>query len=299
MNWLNYHHLLYFWMVAKEGTIARASRELRLAQPTISGQIRQLEAVLKHKLFERKGRNLVLTDVGRIVYRYADEIFSLGRELLGAVEGRTGLPMRLVVGIADVLPKIIVRLLLEPALKLGPSVRVVCREDRSVEEFVAELSVHALDVVLADAPVGISVPVRAFSHLLGECGTTFFASKRLATSLKRRFPYSLRAAPCLLPGAKSTLRRALDQWFYTEDVQPTIVGEFDDSALMHVFGEEGAGFFAGPTVIEEEIRRRFKVQVVGRSTGLRQRFYAISVERKLKHPAVVAISESARRDLFA
>jgi LysR family transcriptional activator of nhaA len=299
MEWLNYHHLLYFWMVAKEGTVARASKELRLAQPTISGQIHRLESVLGQKLFERKGRNLVLTDVGITAYRYADEIFSLGRELMGAVEGNAGLPMRLVVGVADVLPKIIVRLLLEPAMKMGPAVRLVCREDRAVEEFVAELAVHALDVVLADAPVGPGVQVRAFSHLLGECGTTFFATGSLVRTLRRGFPRSLSGVPCLLPGAKSTARRALDQWFYAQDVQPTIVGEFDDSALMHVFGEEGVGFFAGPTVIEKEIRRRFHVGVVGRAAGLRQRFYAISVERKLKHPAVVAISESARRDLFA
>jgi LysR family transcriptional activator of nhaA len=299
MEWLNYHHLLYFWTVAKEGTVARASQELRLAQPTISGQIHRLESVLGQKLFERKGRNLVLTDVGRVVYRYADEIFSLGREMLGALEGQAGRPMRLVVGVADVLPKMIVRLLLEPALKMAPAVRVVCREDRAVEEFVAELGVHAIDVVLADAPVGPGVQVRAFNHLLGECGTTFFATRPLARTLRRGFPRSLRQAPCLLPGAKSASRRALDQWFYAHDVQPAIVGEFDDSALMHVFGEEGIGFFAGPTVIEAEIRRRFRVQVVGRADGLRQRFYAISIERKLKHPAVVAISESARRDLFA
>jgi LysR family transcriptional activator of nhaA len=299
MEWLNYHHLLYFWLVAREGTVARASAELRLAQPTISGQIRQLEGVLGDRLFVRKGRNLVLTDTGRLVYRYADEIFALGRELMDAVRGRTsGRPLRLLVGVADVLPKPIARLLLEPALHLGQPVRLVCREDRPLEEFLAELAVFALDVVLADAPAGPGVAVKAFNHLLGECGTTFFASKQLAAAHRQGFPKSLDGAPLLLPGENSSLRRVLDQWLYSQDVRPAIVGEFDDPALMNVFGEDGVGIFAAPTILETELHRRHQVEVVGRVEGLRQRFYAISVERKLKHPAVVAIRESARRDLF-
>ncbi len=299
MEWLNYHHLLYFWLVAREGTIARASAELRLAQPTISGQIRQLESVLGEKLFVRKGRNLVLTETGRVVYRYADEIFSLGRELLDAVRGRAlGRPPRLLVGVADVLPKPIVRLLLEPALRLEQPVRLVCREDRPFEEFLAELAVFALDVVLADAPAGPGLAVKAFSHLLGECGTTFFASKQLAAALHRGFPHSLDGAPLLLPGEKSSHRRALDQWISSQDIRPAIVGEFDDPALMNVFGEDGVGIFAAPTILEAELHRLYQVEVVGRAESLRQRFYAISVERKLKHPAVLAICESARRDLF-
>jgi LysR family transcriptional activator of nhaA len=299
MEWLNYHHLLYFWLVAKEGSIARASVELRLAQPTISGQIRQLEEVLGDKLFTRKGRYLVLTELGQLVFRYADEIFSIGRELMDAVKGRpTRRPLQLVVGIVDVLPKGIVRLLLEPARKLAPPVRLVCREDRPLDEFLAELSTYAVDVVLADTPVAPGARVRAFSHLLGECGTSFLAHGRLARERRRGFPKSLDGAPLLLPGAKSTVRRALDQWIYAQDVRPAIVGEFDDPALMNLFAEDGVGIIAAPSVLEDELRRRFQVEVIGRAAALRQRFYAISVERKLRHPAVIAITESARRDLF-
>lgn len=300
VEWLNYHHLLYFWMVAREGTIARASAQLRLAQPTISGQIRQLETALGERLFTRKGRRLVLTDVGRTTYRYADEIFALGRELTESLKGRPdGQPRPLVVGIADVIPKAVVRLLLEPAMRLPEPVRIVCREDRSVEGFLAELALQSLDVLLTDAPADHVTPVRAFSHLLGECGTTFFAAPRLASALRPGFPKSLHAAPCLLPSARSALRRALDEWFQTQKVSPSVVGEFDDTALMNIFGADGSGLFAAPSVLEAELRRLYRVQVVGHADGLRQRFYAISVERRLKHPAVVAICESARRELFA
>jgi LysR family transcriptional regulator, transcriptional activator of nhaA len=300
MEWLNYHHLRYFWMVAREGSIARASEQLRLAEPTISGQIRQLEAAIGERLFARKGRTLVLTDVGQTTYRYADEIFALGRELCDTLKGRpNGRPLALMVGIADVLPKPIVRLLLEPALRLQEPVRIVCREDRSVEGFLAELALHSLDVLLTDAPASHGTQVRAFSHLLGECGTTFFATGKLASSLRRGFPASLNGAPCLLPSAQSALRRALDQWFQAQSIRPTVVGEFDDTALMNIFGEDGSGLFAAPSVLETELRRLYRVQVIGRAESLRQRFFAISVERRLKHPAVVAICESARRDLFA
>ena len=299
MEWLNYHHLLYFWTVARQGSIARASKELRLAQPTISGQIRRLEHALGDKLFARKGRNLVLTEHGRLVFRYADEIFSLGRDLMDALAGRaTSRPRQLLVGIVDVLPKTIVRLLLEPARKLAHPVRLVCREDRTFEEFVGELANYSLDVVLADTPVAPGAQARAFSHLLGECGTSFFAARRLARARRRGFPGSLEGAPLLLPGAKSTVRRALDQWLHAKELRPSIVGEFDDPALMNLFAEDGAGIVAAPSVLEAELRRRFRLELVGRAKQLTQRFYAISVERKLQHPAVVAICESARRDMF-
>jgi LysR family transcriptional regulator, transcriptional activator of nhaA len=299
MEWLNYHHLLYFWAVAKEGSIARASKELRLAHPTISGQIHRLEDVLGEKLFSRKGRNLVLTDVGRTAFRYADEIFSLGRELLDTVKGRaTGLPMRLVVGLSDVLPNSIVHRLLEPAFRLDEQVRVICREARSTESFLGDLALQAVDVVLSDAPAAPGTAVRAFNHLLGECGTTFFAAPRLAAAGRRRFPRSLDGAPFLLPGGNAVLRRTLEQWFDAEDLRPKIVGEVDDSALAKILGEAGLGVFAAPDVVERDVLRRYKVQIVGRAKHLRQRFYAISVERKLKHPAVVAICETARKDIF-
>ena len=299
MEWLNYHHLQYFWVVAREGSIVRASEELHLAHPTISGQIHKLEEVLGEKLFARRGRNLVLTEAGRVAFRYADEIFSLGREFVDTLKGRaSGHPLRLVVGIADVLPASLVRRFLEPAFRLGQPVRVVCRADKSVEEFVAELALHRVDVVIADGPSSPAVPVRAFSHLLGECGTSFFAAPKLASSMKRRFPRSLAGVPFLLPGAPSTVRRSLEQWFIAEDVHPTIVAEFDDSALAKSFGMEGMGVFAAPTVIEREVLHQYAVRVVGRSSAVLQQFYALSVERKIKHPAVVAICKSARQDIF-
>ncbi len=299
MEWLNYHHLLYFWMVAKEGSIVRASKELHLAHPTISGQIRRLEEVLGEKLFVRRGRDLALTDVGQLAFRYANDIFALGGELLDAVKGRSDQPIRLVVGVSDVLAKSIVHRILEPALRLGEPVRLVCREDRSMDAFMADLGVHAVDVVLTDAPAGTSTSVRVFSHLLGECGAVALASPAVAKTLRRGFPASLNGAPFLLPAATSTLRRALDAWFDERDIRPKVVAEFDDAALATVLGEAGLGVFVVPEVVEQEIRRRYDVRLVGRIDGLRQRFYAISVERKIRHPAVAAICEAARKHIFA
>ncbi len=299
MEWLNYHHLLYFWMVAKEGSIVRASKELRLAHPTISGQIHRLEEVLGEKLFARRGRLLVLTDAGRLAFRYADEIFSLGREFVDTLKGRaSGKPMRLVVGIADVITPSLVRRFLEPAFHLGYPVRVICRADKSVEEFVAELALHRVDIVLADGPPGPGIAVRAFGHLLGECGTTFLAAPAMAAPLRRKFPASLEGVPFLLPGAPSMVRRSLEHWFTSENISPTIVAECDDSALAKDFGEQGMGVFTIPSVIEAEVLAHYKVRPVGRSTAVRQQFFAISVERRIKHPAVVAICESARQDIF-
>jgi LysR family transcriptional regulator, transcriptional activator of nhaA len=299
MEWLNYHHLLYFWMVAREGSVVRASKELHLAHPTISGQIHRLEEVLGEKLFVRKGRDLVLTDAGRVAYRYADEIFTLGREFLDTIKGRsTGRPLRLVVGVSDVISKSIVHRILAPAFQLDEQIQVICRQDRSIEAFMADLAVHAVDVILADAPAGIGTSVRAFSHPLGECGSVVFAAPVLAKSLRPGFPDSLNGAPLLLPAASSTLRRALDEWFDARDMRPRIVAELDDSALATVLGEAELGAFVVPDVVEAEIRRRYKVHVVGRLKELRQRFYAISIERKIRHPAVMAICEVARTRIF-
>jgi LysR family transcriptional activator of nhaA len=300
MEWLNYHHLLYFWVVAKEGSVTKASEELRLAHPTISGQIHRLEDVLGVKLFSRKGRNLILTDAGRVAYRYADEIFSLGREFMDTVQGRAGgRPLRLVVGVSDVLAKSIVHRILEPAFRLKEEVRVICRENRSTEAFMGDLAMNAIDVILADEPAGPGTPVQAFSHPLGECGMVFFASPALARSCKRGFPQSLDGVPFLLPASDSTLRRALNEWFDSLDIRPKIIAELDDAALAKIFGEAGLGVFAAPDVIEKEIRQRYKVHVVGRAKRIRQRFYAISLERKIRHPAVVAICEVARKHIFA
>jgi LysR family transcriptional activator of nhaA len=299
MEWLNYHHLQYFWMVAKEGSIVQASKQLRLAHPTISGQIHRLEEVLGEKLFRRKGRDLVLTEVGQVAYRYADEIFSLGSELLDTIKGRAGgRQVRLVVGVSDVIAKSIVHRMLEPAFQLEEPIRVVCREDRSLDGFMADLAIHTVDVVLSDSPAPTTASVRAFSHSLGECGSVVLAAPPLAKSLRRGFPDSLDGAPLLVPGARSTLRRALDSWFDARDMRPKIIAEFDDAALAAVLGEAALGAFVAPEVVEQELRRRYKVHLVGRLAEVRQSFYAISIERKIKHPAVAAICEVARKHIF-
>ncbi len=300
MEWLNYHHFLYFWVVAKEGSIVRASEKLRLAHPTISGQIHRLEEVLGEKLFSRKGRNLVLTEMGRVALRYADQIFSLGLEFLDTVKGRASEhQMRLVVGVSDVLAKSIVHRILEPVFRLKEQVRVICRENRSTDAFMGDLAVHAVDVILSDAPAGPGTPLRSFSHPLGECGLAFFAAPKLAKSCRRGFPGSLDGVPFLLPGSDSTLRRALNEWFDSQDIRPKVIAELDDAALVKILGEAELGVFAAPDVIEQEIRQRYWVQLVGRIKEIRQRFYAISMERKIRHPAVLAICEVARKHIFA
>lgn len=293
MEWLNYHHLLYFWTVAKEGGVAPAAAKLRLSQPTVSSQIHALERALSEALFERRGRRLVLTDVGRLVYGYADEIFELGGELLDALKGRpTGKPLRLVVGLADAVPKLVARRLLEPAEKLPQPVRLWCREGKP-EQLLADLARHELDVVISDAPMPTGVPVKAYSHLLGECGVSFLATPAMARRYKPKFPGSLDGAPLLLPSPGSEGRRALDDWFAEIEVKPVIVGEFEDTALLTEFGQDGRGIFPVSRVIEAAVRRQSRATLVGRADQIRERYYAISIERRLKHPAVVAISAGA------
>jgi LysR family transcriptional regulator, transcriptional activator of nhaA len=299
MEWLNYHHLLYFWVVAREGGLVPAGKVLRLSHPTLSAQIHALEDELGEKLFTKAGRKLALTEVGRVVYRYAEEIFTLGRELLDTVKGRTsGTPLRLDVGVANVLPKVVVTRLLQPAFSLAEPVRLVCRED-SYERLLAELALHTLDIVISDAPVPPGSTIRAFNHLLGETGVTFFGTKSLLDSYKRGFPQSLNGAPMLLPLEGLTLRRSLNEWLDKNDVRPRVVAEFEDSALMNVFGGDGFGVFAAPSAVEGEVAGQYGVHRLGRADGVRVSFYAISVERRLKNPAVVAISNAARQELFA
>jgi LysR family transcriptional regulator, transcriptional activator of nhaA len=298
MEWLNYHHLLYFWTIAKEGSVTRASAQLRLAQPTLSAQLRALEEALGERLFVRAGRRLELTDTGRLAYQYADEIFSLGREFLDAVKDRpTGRPMRFSVGVVDVMSKLVAFRILSPALSLPQPVHLTCREDRP-DRLLAELGMHSLDLVLADAPTTAGSSVRAFNHLLGDSGVSIFAPRQHAATYRRRFPASLQGAPFLVPTEQASLRRSLAQWFDAHDIRPRIVGEFDDAALLQTFAAAGHGLFAAPTVIAGEVARRFGVRPVGEIAELRERFYAISVERRLKHPAVVAICAQARGDLF-
>lgn len=294
MNWLNYHHLLYFWMVARQGGLAKAAENLRLSPSTVSAQIGRLEETLGHKLFERQGRKLVLTDAGRVVFRYAEEIFLLGRGILDCLrEQPAKKPLKVNVGIAEVIPKLLAKKFLMPALQLTEDVQLICHEGRS-DRLLAELSIHNLDVVLADTPVGSLAKVRAYSHLLGESGIMLFAVDRLAKKYRRSFPASLQAAPFLLPAPGTALRGLLTNWFEAHDLRPRVVGEFEDSALLKVFGQQGLGIFAAPQAIRGEVKKQYGVNEIGLIEGQMERFYAISVEKKLKHPAVVAIAAAAK-----
>ncbi|MRR15355.1 MAG: transcriptional activator NhaR [Deltaproteobacteria bacterium] len=297
MEWLNYHHLLYFWIVAREGSLSRAGAELRLSPSAISGQIRSLENALNQKLFVKSGRRLMLSETGRTVYRYADEIFRLGKELQDTLNDRPfGMPLRVTVGVADVVPKMMALELLEPALRLSFPIRLVCKEDKP-DRLLAELALHDLDVILMDAPASSHIKVKAFNHHLGECDTTILAKKHMAAKYRKNFPASLNGAPVLLPTEGTALRRALDHWFRENDIRPQIAGEFDDNALLNVFGQTGMGLFPAPSPIANELKRQFRVETVGSLPDVRQRFYAVTVERRLVHPAAVAICHEARKIL--
>ncbi len=296
MEWLNYHHLLYFYTVAREGSVTRASEVLDLAQPTLSGQIRKLEHALGEKLFSRDGRRLTLTDSGELVFRYAEEIFSLGREMRDALRGRpTNRPSRLVVGIADVVPKLICQRLLKTALELDDPVHLVLHEGKTTD-LIAALALKEYDVVLTDAPLSGQVRVKAFNHVLGDSGVGFFGTPDLARQYRRDFPKSLDGAPMLLPTANTAMRHSLDLWFESIDVRPEIVAEIEDTALMKTFGQQGTGIFAAPSVVANEVRNLHDVQLVGSTEDVRETFYAITVERRIVHPAVAAIARAARGD---
>jgi LysR family transcriptional activator of nhaA len=298
LNTLNYQHLLYFWVVAREGSIAKATVVLHLTQPTISTQLKQLEQSIGTPLFTRRNRALVLTDTGHLVFRYADEIFRTGRELTEALtQGNARLPTRLTVGISDSLPKLTTVRLLRPALAAVKDLQLILRIDKT-DRLVADLAVHALDVVLTDAPASPTLPVTLYTHLLGECGVTVFGTETLRDAHKRRFPKSLDQAPFIMPTTNTALRRSLDAWCMTHDVHPRIVCESEDVALLQVFGQEGLGLFAAPTVVEAQIRSAYNVHVVGRLPEVKERFYAMTAERRLAHPAVVALTAAARSTLF-
>jgi LysR family transcriptional activator of nhaA len=298
MAWLNFHHLLYFWTVVRLGGVTAAARELRLAQPTISGQIRTLESLMGEKLLVRQGRGVVPTEVGKLVFRYADEIFSLGRELEDALAGReVGRRPRLLIGIADALPKMLVQRLLEPALAMKDAITLVCHEDKS-DRLLADLSQFRLDVVLSDSPVPANVRIKAFAHLLGETDVTWFGTPALAKVYRRDFPRCLDGAPVLVPTDQSALRGALDAWFDELAIRPRIVAEIEDSALLKAFGHMGTGLFCAPTAVRREIERQYGVKPIGRTPAVTERVYAITVERRLRHPAVLAISRQARGELF-
>ena len=291
---LNYKHLHYFRTVAKTGAINRAAEKLHLTPQTLSGQISVFEARLGVALFRRTGRRLELTDAGQTALTYADEIFHVGAELEEALQNRLATrvhPFR--VGIADVVPKMIAYQLLAPALALAEPVKLVCKEDR-LEQLAAELSIHRLDMVLADRPLPSSMDIKGYSHPLGECGIVFLAPRAVAATLGPDFPANLHGAPLLIPGEDSALRASLLRWLERRGVQPTIVGEFDDSALMSAFGQAGAGVFPVPLTTLQDVMRQYDVVAVGQTLEVRERFFAISVERRLSHPAVLAVSEAAR-----
>src|SRR5690242_2873374 len=280
MKWLNYNHLYYFWMVAREGGIARAAEELMLSQPTISVQLKELETAVGQRLFDRVGRGLQLTEAGRIAFNYANEIFSLGQEMTNALEHQpASRSLKLSVGILDVLPKIVVRQLLDPALHLDQPVRLICREDKA-DRLLADLAARRTEIVLSDAPIGTAVQVQGFNHLLAESGVSFFATGKLAAQYRRGFPKSLNGAPLLLPTDHTHVRRSLNLWFESKRIHPVVTGEFDDSALMFWFGRSGAGVFPAPSVMEADIQREMELKLVGRARDVRERFYAITLEEK-------------------
>ncbi|MGD2082028.1 MAG: transcriptional activator NhaR [Chromatiales bacterium] len=298
MSQLNFKHLRYFWAVATHGSIARASEVLHLTPQTISGQLRLLEESVGAGLFQKAGRGLVLTDTGRLVFSYADEMFRLGHELEDVLAGRpTEKGLILHVGVAMVVPKLLAYRVLEPVTRLREPVRLVCHEAPLVD-LLADLSVHKLDLVLADSPVNSALNIRAYNHVLGESAIAFFAKGDRAAGYAADFPHSLDGAPLLMPTGNSALRRALDQWLEREGIRPRVVAEFEDRALMKAFGEAGIGIFTSPSAVEEDVRSKYGVELIGRTDAVRERFYAISAERRIKHPAVAVITEAARTDLF-
>ena len=297
---MNFKHLHYFWRVAKAGSVARASEQLHLTPQTLSGQIGLLEDDLGTPLFSKSGRKLELTDAGRLALGYAQDIFALGSELEESLRNypEGGRPVDFRVGVADAVSKTIAYRLIEPATRLPTPVRIVCREWK-LDSLLAELAAHRLDLVIADAPIPPSVSVRAYNHQLGESGVSFFASAGLLKSLKGKFPACLNGAPMLVSGQEAAMRARLERWCEANKLRPRVVGEFDDSALMKAFGQQGAGAFIGPTVLESEIEAQYGVKILGRTPDLVEEFFAISVERRVTHPCVVAITEAARDGLFA
>ena len=296
---LNYHHLYYFWTVARLGSVTAACKELDLAQPTISGQLRSLESSLGEKLFQKKGRGLAMTEAGELVFDYANDIFCMGRELLQAVRQRpTGRPLRLQVGLSDAVPKLVAYEILKPAFEASlQPVRLHVQEGKT-DALVAMLANHRLDVVLCDEPVSATLAVKAYSHKLGESSVTFFAAPTLADELRQGYPRSLHQAPAILPTENTALRRAVDRWFAEQQIEPLVVAEFEDNALVNTFARQGLGFVAIPTVVRETALQQHGLLAIGTVEECREQFYAISVERRLKNPAVLRIISPARSDFL-
>ena len=293
MRHVNYTHLLYFWTVAKEGSIARAAEILHLAPQTISGQLKSLEESVGEALFKREGRGLVLTEMGRFVNQYAEEIFHLGTELTQQIKSKQGLmPSMFQVGVLMSIPKQIALHIIEPALTLPEPVRIVCREG-DLDLLLAELALHRLDLIISDRPLPSGSHVKAFNHPLGESAISFFAHQDIAHQY-RNFPTDLDGAPMLLPIANNTLRRNLEDWFERNNVTPRTVAEFDDAALMKSFGEARLGVFPAPTAMAQEVCDMYQATLLGQA-DISERYFAISPERRVKHPAVRTITEGARQ----
>lgn len=296
-EWLNYHHLRYFWTVAKEGSLAQAAAKLHVSQPSISEQIRELEGALGEKLFRREGRQNKLTDAGQVVFNYAEEIFTLGRELVNAVKQRPGTQtMRMNVGVVDSFPKLVTNEILKPAFAMSQPVHVVCREGK-MEDLLAQLAAHRLDLVLSDEPAPSTANLKVFSQLLGVSSVTLCAEATLAQRLKRNFPRTLDNSPALLPAKNTAMRRELETWFRSNSLKPNVVAEFEDLALMKVMAAEGRGFIAVPTVALREAVSRYHFRSIGQASDCRLQFYAITAERRIAHPAVQEITKSAASTL--
>lgn len=296
---MNFLHLFYFWMVVRHGSISTACERLHVTQPTISTQIRKLEKSLGHQLFDRSGRELTLSDVGKTVFDYADEMFAVGREMIGALRGMpTERVPKLYVGTPMVMPKLITYRLLRPVFDLPQPIQIIARE-APMDNLVADLLVHQYDVILSDTPLPARKNVRSFNHPLGSCGVSLCATSNLANRYRKDFPHSLQDAPFLLPTANTELRRLMDRWFDEQKFTPQIVAEFDDSAVLKEFGHAGVGVFPIPSAVLTEVLQQYQVELLGQVDELRLHFYAITLERKLTHPGVVAISQAAKEGLLA
>lgn len=295
---LNYQHLFYFWVVAHEQSVTRASKKLSLAPSTVSSQIRTLEEHLGVVLFDRGNRSMTLTDMGERVYAYAKDIFSMGQEMLDMVHGHlSDRPLKLRIGLSDSIPKLVALKLIEPALALPQPIQLVCREDHSAQ-LLAELATHRLDVILQDSPVSASSPIRAFNHLLGESAIMWFGTPDLVRDYGSTGVEGLKSAPFLLPPSHTTLRESIDEWLDLHEIRPHIIGEFEDSALMKTFGQRGVGLFPGPALIKQEIEDQYQVQGIMELEGVIERFYAVSLEQRLEHPGVEVLANTARAKLF-
>ena len=296
---INLKHLRYFWAVASYGSIAKASQALHLTPQTISGQLRDLEESIGEKLFAREGRNLVLTEIGRMVFSYADEMFQLGIELQDVLDGQTfGVKITVKFGVAMIVPKLLAYRVLEPVLRMNEPTNLICHEAPLVD-LLADMSIHKLDAVLSDCPINPSLNIRAYNHPLGGSGITFFSVPEHAKKLKKNFPENLHDFPFLMPSKSSSLRMNLENWFDQHAIKPRVVAEFEDRALMKAFGERGTGVFTSPQTMEEDVLEKYGVRVIGRTDEVQENFYLISPERRIRNPAVTAITEAARANLFS